>query len=256
MQKIRTPLSVAFGTYAHSNGYHSSTPSGVDMLAAKAATATLLQTATQQALSAIAADAAKLQTVADTWNIATETAPAVEVKNQVQRVTANPNAIAVQVSKSGKEKHAFTESDLHRMSRTVRLQYADEKTLKQLQNGQFGPFLLSVQQALSKGHAESLWQTVSTALNTRMIEGVPYEIPHSSDKRINAQAAKPSKAKALAFAQWLAEPKAFVKGVETPKPLPKGQQYLSDIAVAYLNWLESKAQDSADYTAKCDAIEG
>ena len=150
-------------------------------------------------------------------NIAT-----VAATDNTPAVIAAPSNPLTWATKAGTIKAAHTAAAIARAPAAVRTGEADAKTVAQLLNGQYRPFLSDVLGACSKGHLIALEYAVRAALTTT-VDGVPM-VPSG-----NVLAVVNRKAVA-GFVAWLANPTAVIKGVEQSKPLPKGKQYLCAIA--------------------------
>lgn len=145
-------------------------------------------------------------------------------------VTLNTPATLEWATKNGTVKRAHSEASQSRAPSVARHAVADVATLAALQNGQYKPFLADVRGACSQAHAASLVATVANALAT-VVDGVP--MAPAGDVLTTA-----NKRTARAVAEWLQAPQTqrTVKGsiVREAKPLPKGKQYLADIAKQWL----------------------
>lgn len=136
-------------------------------------------------------------------------------------------------TKTGKTKTAHTEVSAIRAPRAARLEAAQEKTLAQLNAGQFRPFIRDTVQSLNAAQLKGLQAHVLAALST-IVDGVPMA-------PVGDAFATPNKKLVAAVADWLTTPYAIKKTgkgkaaieVSEPATLKGVAADLAGVAVAY-----------------------
>lgn len=163
---------------------------------------------------------------------ATEVATIAPTATEVATI-APAHAIQWQ-TKKGATKTAYTEVSAIRAPRAARLEAAQEKTLAQLNAGQFRPFIRDTVQSLNAAQLKGLHAHVLTALST-IVDGVPMA-------PVGDAFATPNKKLVSAVADWLLAPYAMKKvgkgksaiDVSEPVTLKGVAADLAGVAVAYV----------------------